>query len=59
MITIRRLKEELNKFDDDCVCFAYEGEVTGLVIEKAGSDKQRVVYCSEGDDTGKETETIS
>lgn len=60
MITIKKLKEELNKFDDDCVCFAYEGEVTGLIIEKAGESlkSQGVIYCSEGDDTGKETQLL-
>jgi len=56
MITVKKLKEELGKFDDDCLFFAYEGEVIGLVIGKAG--KQGVIYCSEGDDSGKETEII-
>ena len=60
MITIKKLKEELEKFDDDCVCFAYEGEVMGLVIENKNDrlGKQGVIYCSEGNDDGKETETI-
>jgi hypothetical protein len=61
MITVKKLKEELKKFDDDNVCFAYEGEVTGLVIEEVNQrmKKQGVIYCSEGDDYGKETELIS
>jgi hypothetical protein len=60
MITIKKLKEELEKFNDDDLCFAYEGEVIGLVIEnkKDRLGKQGVIYCSEGDDEGKETETI-
>lgn len=32
MRTIKSLKEELNKFPDDAVCYAYEGEITGIVI---------------------------
>ena len=60
MITIKKLKEELEKFDDNCVCFAYEGEVIGLVIENPNDRfrKQGVIYCSEGDDEGKNTETL-
>ena len=62
MITIKKLKEELEKFNDDDLCFAYEGEVIGLIIhnKKYGYElgKQGVIYCSEGDDEGKKTETI-
>ena len=60
MITIKKLKEELSKFDEDCVCFAYEGEITGLVIEKVGCrmQNQGIIYCSEDNDEGKETELM-
>ena len=61
MRTIAWLKSELNKFPDDAVCFAYEGEVTGLVIEKPGQrlGRQGVIYCSENNcDEGKETELL-
>jgi hypothetical protein len=60
MITIKKLKEELNKFSDDDLCYAYEGEVTGLIIEKVGKrlKNQGVIYCSEGNDEGKETQLI-
>lgn len=60
MISIRKLKEELAKFDDDCVCYAYEGEVTGLIIERKGDrlKSQGFIHCSESDDTGKETQTL-
>jgi len=54
MITIKKLKEELAKFPDDAVCFAYEGEVIGLVIGHS-LHSQGVIYCSEGDDSDKET----
>ncbi len=58
MRTVAWLKKELDKFPDDAVCFAYEGEVTGLVFEMPGKrlKNQGVIYCSEGDDEGKETE---
>lgn len=61
MITIKKLKEELNKFDDDCVCYAYEGEVTGLIIEKKGDKlgNQGIIYCSEGDDSDEETKLLT
>jgi len=57
MITIKKLKEELSKFPDNAVCFAYEGEVIGLAIKHKGQRKvdQGVIPCSEGDDSGKET----
>lgn len=31
-ITVKQLKDELQKFRDDAVCYAYEGEVRGIVI---------------------------
>ena len=61
MITIKKLKEELNKFPEDSVCFAYEGEITGLVIENLWDcfGSQGVIYCSENtDDEGKETRLL-
>lgn len=60
MITIKKLKEELSKFSDEDLCFAYEGEVTGLIIERVGErlKSQGVIYCSEGNDEGKETQLI-
>ncbi len=61
MITVKELKEELNKFSDDCVCFAYEGEVIGIGIEEVNARlrKQGFIYCSEYDDSEKETELLS
>ncbi|HEY5391443.1 MAG TPA: hypothetical protein VIJ57_04970 [Hanamia sp.] len=56
MITVKKLKEELNKFPDDCLCFAYEGEVIGLIIENA-QKAQGVIYCSEDDDRDRNSET--
>ena len=60
MRTVAFLKAELAKFPDDAVCYAYEGEVTGIVIEHAGQrlTNQGVIHCSEGDDEGKQTELL-
>lgn len=32
MITVARLIEELKKFPPDALAYAYEGEITGIVI---------------------------
>lgn len=37
------------------MCFAYEGEVIGIVIEHSTAKNQGVIHCSENDDDGKET----
>lgn len=60
MRTIKELKEELDKFPEDCVCFAYEGEVTGIIIEYPGRrlKEQGVIFCSESDYKEPETELI-
>ena len=60
MRTVKELKAELDKFPDDAMCFAYEGEVCGLVIEPAKRTKkiiQGVIWCGEGR-TRKERETF-
>ena len=58
MITIKKMKEELNKFPDDATCYAYEGEAIGLIIEKEGLDDQGVIFCSESDRVEKDTITL-
>ena len=52
MRTVAWIKKELEKFPDDAVCYAYEGEVVGLIVERSGeeSDSQGVIYCSERND---------
>jgi hypothetical protein len=57
MITVAKLREELEKFPDDAVCFAYEGEVIGIVIERPGErmQGQGVIYCSESEDVEPDT----
>ena len=68
MRTVAWLKAELAKFPDDAVCFAYEGEVTGIVIERSerrsmadGPDRcraQGTIFCSESNEYDISNETI-
>ena len=45
---VSELIKELKKFNPDSQCYAYEGEVTGIVIDnKDGS--QGVIYANEID----------
>lgn len=63
MRTVAWLIAELKKFPPDAVCFAYEGECTGIVIER-GERKQGeapehgVIHCSESDEYDNSHETI-
>ena len=64
MRTVAFLRAELEKFPDDAICFAYEGEVTGIVIEPPlGPSGERdlsrsgVIFCSEDDDYDVSNET--
>jgi len=57
MRTVAWLKAELAKFPDDAMCYAYEGEVIGLIIEPPDPSNgeqlpttQGVIYCSEDDE---------
>lgn len=54
MISIKRLKQELEKFPEDAVLFAYEGEVRGLVIEHPLALNQGVIHCREADSENDE-----
>ena len=56
MLTVKELKSELLKFKDDDLCFAYEEEVVGLIINRG--NKQGVIYCGECEKETKETEVI-
>jgi hypothetical protein len=58
-ITVKQLREELLKFGDDCVCYAYEGEVRGVIISKPGGwGGPGVIYCGEQDEPEKPTEVF-
>ncbi len=52
---VSELIKELEKFDGDLECYAYEGEVTGIIINADGC--QGVIYCSEGGQS-RETDLI-
>ncbi len=48
MITVKRLREELAKFPDDAQCYAYEGEIRGVVISpKGGWGGPGYILCGE------------
>jgi hypothetical protein len=50
-ITVKQLREALAQFRDDAVCYAYEGEVTGIIISPPGGwGGPGVIHCSEGFD---------
>lgn len=40
MITIKKLKELLKDIPDDAICWAYEGEFTGIGIKDLKDDKK-------------------
>lgn len=48
MKTVKQLMYDLSGFPEDAMCFAYEGEVTGIIVNKDG--EQGVIYCSESED---------
>jgi hypothetical protein len=56
-LTVKQLREELAKFRDDAVCYAYEGEVSGIVISPPGcSGGPGVIHCSESCEVEPPTE---
>lgn len=66
MRTVKDLIEQLERFPPDAVCYAYEGEITGVVVTEAvvrtfangGRGRAQLGYipCNEGDD--KEEDTV-
>ena len=50
MRTVKQLKDELDKFPDDAICYAYEGEVCGVVIRAPDGKlpSEGFIPCSEG-----------
>jgi hypothetical protein len=54
MRTVRSLIEELAKFPDEALCYAYEGEIIGIVIRHCGCEG--VIHC--GEYGGAELETV-
>lgn len=59
MKTVGELIKELEKFPKNSLCWAYEGESTGIAIRNnIGDPKHGFIYCSEGEDT-YETDVFS
>lgn len=47
-ITVKELREALTHFRDDAVCYAYEGEVRGIIIcPPGGSGGPGVIHCED------------
>lgn len=59
MKTVKQLKIELDKFPDDALCYAYEGEVRGIIILKGANlhALHGVIHCEESTDPADEPET--
>jgi len=58
MLTIKALKHKLSKFPNDAVCYVYEGERSGIVIELKDTQlgKQGFIYCNESNESECELE---
>ncbi len=60
MKTVAQMREELAKFPDDAYCYAYEGEVTGLVVVRSRENYLAtcigVIHCHESRDGEPATE---
>lgn len=48
MISVKKMKEELNKFPEDAMCYAYEGEITGVVVVDKDREEVGYIHASEG-----------
>ena len=49
MVTIKKLIEKLQTFDSTLMCYAYEGEVSGIVIVDENKNEKGFIMCSAGD----------
>ena len=54
MRTVRSLIEELIRFPGEAICYAYEGEISGIVIRHGG--REGVIHCGERE--GAEPDTV-
>jgi hypothetical protein len=57
MRTVRSLIEELARFPDDSLCYAYEGEISGIVVRHGV--RQGVIHCGEREGAEPETEPLT
>ncbi len=60
MRTVKWLRAELAKFPDDAECYAYEGEVTGVVVNSPDPlfRNKGIIYCSESGYSQGDTELL-
>ena len=61
MRTVKSLREELAKFPDNALCYAYEGEFTGLVIldpMQGRLNNDGLIFCCEDTPPGKDKKTV-
>jgi hypothetical protein len=58
MRTVQSLRDELAKFPADALCYAYEGEVTGVVVVRAEPKRQELgcVVCISGTQRDADTQ---
>lgn len=56
MRTVKELKQELDKFPEDALCFAYDGEASGISIKEGR--KYGFIYVSEVKLKDEETELL-
>ena len=57
MITLKKLKELIKDLPDDSMCYAYSGEITGIVIhgnEKINKGKEWFIGAGEINANGKD-----
>ena len=57
MRTVRSLIEELSRFPDGAICHAYEGEISGIVIQYLG--QSGVIHCGDREAAEPETELLA
>ena len=49
MITVAEMIQALQKFPPNALCYAYEGEITGVVVVNGDGDELGYVSAPEGD----------
>lgn len=59
MRTVQSLRDELANFPADALCYAYEGEITGVVVVEPGAVRRQLGYvcCGTAGDGEEEPET--
>jgi hypothetical protein len=55
MITIKEIIKELKRFRGDAFCYAYEGEICGVVVVDKSDNELGYITTSENDNFKSET----